>query len=237
MANIHHDQWDYRRLLIALNQGYKFVFFGDCIEPHGQILLRHDIDFDCELAAEMARVEHELGIKSTYFFLVTSESYNIGSPKNKNAIHAIKKMGHKIGVHYDPTIYDDCHKGLKVELNYFEDLFEIKTNIISLHRPHDYFLKKNEPINELEHTYLSKYFEDIKYFADSTGTWRYGHPLDSAEFHENRSLQILIHPIWWQIEGASNIEKLIKYHRKKQNQTKEHFGANCKPFLAISNYL
>src|SRR5688572_20406942 len=114
------DTHDYKEFLQYLkDKGYEFVFFSELTKPKGQVALRHDIDFDCRLAHQSALIEHEMGIKATYFFLISSESYNVGSPQNYRYISEIKNMGHTVSIHFDPVIYQDFEKGFKHELEYF----------------------------------------------------------------------------------------------------------------------
>ena len=64
-----------------LSRKYQFVFFDEQSETSGEIILRHDVDFDTGLALEAAKMEAEMGIKATYFFLLRSNLYNLlGDP-------------------------------------------------------------------------------------------------------------------------------------------------------------
>lgn len=233
-TDLHHYEGFLKTLL---DKGYDFIKFHELNKSHGQVILRHDIDFDCHLALQMAELEHQYNIQSTYFFLVCNDSYNISSPNNQKYINKIKALGHEINVHFDPSIYQDIEAGLTREVQYFEMLFETKVNIISLHRPEDLFLNNDNSINGIEHTYQGKYFKNIKYFADSRGVWRYGHPFNSEVFKEGRSLHLLIHPIWWQIKGADTSQKLMQYYQKRVNELKEHMAANCIPFQKIIDHV
>ena len=114
-----------------------------------------------------------------------------------------------------------------------KDKTGINIEIISLHRPNDFFQNFDQKIGDVEHTYQTKYFKDISYFSDSTGMWRFGHPFNSAEFATQKTLHILIHPIWWTIDGASNTEKIKNHFIKKQHLIKDHYLANCKPFKEV----
>ncbi len=230
------NEKEYSEFLKQLKKNYKFVFFDEInFNEENQIILRHDIDFDVQLAKEIALIENSLKIKSTFFFLITSESYNIMNKDNFKDIVEIKKMGHQISLHFDPINYDDYEKGLLDEINYFENHFNTKVKIISLHRPNEFFLTQNKSIKNIEHTYLSKYFNDIKYFADSRGIWRYGNPIESEEFKNNKNLQILVHPIWWVVEGENWNETLKNYFKIKKEKLKNHYSKNCIPFMEIRN--
>ena len=63
------------------------------------------VDFDLQLALDLALFEKEIGIKSTYFILTTCESYNVLAEKNKEILKKIISLGHEIGLHFDPTLY------------------------------------------------------------------------------------------------------------------------------------
>lgn len=216
---------------------YEFIFFRELKKSHNQVIIRHDIDFDVMIALELAKIEHANGVKATFFFLMSNDSYNPFSRDNFNAILKIKQLGHMISIHFDPVVYKNFEEGFKVEKKLFETAFETNVDVISLHRPNEYFQNHNEAIDGCEHTYMEKYFKKIKYVSDSSGVFRYGHPFNTDEFQNNQSLQILIHPIWWVIEGDSNHDKLRNYYSRKKEFLKSHYSANCKPFNAIKHEL
>ena len=220
-------------LKIFLKKGYNFLFYKELNQKENQLVLRHDIDFDTELALEMARVEASLGIKSTYFFLLRSNLYNILSPNDFENVKEIRSLGHQTSVHFDPSIYEDFHQGLQEEVSIFEACFREKVEIISFHRPNAFFQNYDAPIRGIEHTYQSKYFREIKYFSDSTGIWRFGHPAESLEFLQGKSLHVLVHPIWWMINGSSNLKKLEAYFTQRIDALKQEFSNNCIPFRKI----
>ena len=51
--------------------------------------------------SDMARLEREMGLRSTYFFMTTSEYYNVFNPESRAALREIAGMGHEIGFHWD----------------------------------------------------------------------------------------------------------------------------------------
>lgn len=220
-----------------LEHGYQFCFFPEINQPKKQIALRHDIDFDTHFALQSALIESNLGIKATYFFLLRSHFYNLMSPQDHQNVLMIREMGHHVSIHFDPSVYEDFHKGLQWETEMFREMFQQEVSIISLHRPNPFFQDFDAPIFGIEHTYQSKYFRDIKYFADSTGVWRFGHPFDSPEFTQKRSLHVLIHPVWWMLDGPSNLAKLRTYYEQRVQSLKTEFSNNCIPFRAIHESL
>ena len=68
------------------------------------------------------------------------------------------------------------------------------------------------------------------YFADSMGGFRYGHPLDSDGVKEKKTLQLLIHPIWWVIEEQDPINVLQRFIAQRSTELKSHIAMNCKVF-------
>lgn len=228
----------YKEFLSAfLERGYRFCFFFELCEPYAQIVLRHDIDFDTHLALRMATQEKELGVRSTFFFLLRSPMYNVLEPQDYENIQLIRAMGHVVSLHFDPTLYSDFEQGLRLEVEMFRSLFKTDVNIISLHRPSPFFQQYDAPIAGIEHTYQSHYFHKVKYISDSTGLWRYGHPFDTPEFDEKKSIHLLIHPIWWMIEGETNLDKLRFYYRQRVDALKANFSENCIPFRQLNGHL
>lgn len=213
-----------------LDKGYKTNFFSKSPPEKGVLILRHDIDFDIEYAYKLSLIEDELGVKSTYFFLLHSRSYNLLENTHIKQIESIKSRGHNISIHFDPTLYKDIEDGLQKEKDLFERLFDVKIEYISIHRPSDFFLNNPDTISGVNHTYQPTYFNHIKYFADSQGQFRYGDPIDSKEFKNMETIQLLTHPIWWVTKGSNPLSKLKEYLDYRTNQFKQHMASNCMPF-------
>ncbi len=223
---------DYRELLGSfLDRGYRLVGFGEQTAAAGELILRHDIDFDCGLAREMAEIEAELGVAATYFFMLSSDSYNLLSASNVADVRAIQALGHRISLHFDPTIYPDFAAGFAAEQATFEAMFGAAIDIISIHRPNDFFLSYDQPIGGVAHTYQRRFAKELAYFSDSQGRFRFGHPQDSAAFAERRSIQLLIHPIWWMVPGQpSAIDLLGTFLSQRHGAYQQHLARNCIPY-------
>lgn len=107
----------YKKLLTTLKrQNYQFLTVKEYISPpvspshsnivsksksHPLIIMRHDVDRTPHNALQMARVEYELSIKSSYYFRILSCSYN------EKIISEIAELEHEIGYHYENM--DTCH--------------------------------------------------------------------------------------------------------------------------------
>ena len=164
---------------------YKFnEFFATSITPEKFCLIRHDIDRWPKRALKLARLEYELGIKSTYFFRIKSNTFK---PK---IIKSIYDLGHEIGYHYE-SLSDTNGDISKAIIDFKENLEKFRTivpiNTCSMHgRPlklHDsreiWRIKENHEylINELKilgEVYLDIYYSDIAYINDTGRNWTSG---------------------------------------------------------------
>lgn len=123
----------YEELLRTMGQnGYHFVTFErycsekEALSDKPFVILRHDVDLKAENALAMAKLEHSLGVKASYYFRVVEQS------NNPDVIKAIVEMGHEIGYHYeDLTICGgDTEKTIahfQEWLAYFRQFYPVKT--------------------------------------------------------------------------------------------------------------
>ena len=64
--------------------------------PNAQrLLLRHDVDLLPLNSLRFAQIQHELGIRGTYYFRAVPESWD------EKIIQEIARLGHEIGYHYE----------------------------------------------------------------------------------------------------------------------------------------
>ena len=68
----------------TVNRDFKFATDKFCV-------LRHDIEFSVDRAYELAKVEKELGVTSTYTVQLRNNTYNALSEKNIDLIKRIKE--------------------------------------------------------------------------------------------------------------------------------------------------
>ena len=57
------------------------------------------------LSLGLLKVEKELNVNSTYFILLSTDFYNINSDKSLRILKEIKRLGGKIGLHFDEKKY------------------------------------------------------------------------------------------------------------------------------------
>lgn len=119
------------RLLLQhfLNAGYTIMPFGDYCEQHPQgrcLILRHDVDLRAVNSLRTAEIEHELGIRASYYFRVIPQS------NQPDIIRRIAALGHEIGYHYEDMsiAHGDTTKALAhfaEQLAYFRTFYPVRT--------------------------------------------------------------------------------------------------------------
>lgn len=88
----------FRRLCEAIAGTYSTVTMTEYMDnqhPDRFALMRHDVDRMSGHALETARIEHELGIRATYYFRSTRSVFR------PDIMRQISGMGHEIGYHYE----------------------------------------------------------------------------------------------------------------------------------------
>lgn len=223
LREMNLQSYDY--LLLSLqNAGYYFLKFTDKLEDQGHdsiVYLRHDVDFSLQSAAKIAELESNRNVTATYFFHLRSPLYNLLSTYASKILSFINRLGHDIALHFDLEMYEDNPiEGLLHELEVFSSFYPfINTKIVSFHRPGKFAIQLTLYLlpNNIKHTYEKEYFSRVLYLSDSTGQWRYGHPLTSESFHQRKAMHILTHPMWWTEPGDSPLEKMESYILKSSN--------------------
>jgi hypothetical protein len=189
----------YEALLDSIRAcGRTICAFRDVRDAESFVVLRHDVDYSVVKACEMAERERRLGVRSTYFLLLTSPYYNLLAGDNLSAARDIVGMGHEVGLHYDTDVFselDDAGQARKVvELAQFL-AGSVGTEVTSIaqHNPSETSVRLRVP--EYVDAYGDRFFRDIAYVSDSRRL--FGTPdLDEFVRAHVRS-QLLIHPLWW----------------------------------------
>lgn len=218
----------YRKLLLEfVSAGYDFRFFDGAYDRNGVVFLRHDVDFCVRHATKIAVLEYELGIHSTFFFLINSALYNLFKIGNLNAIKEIADMGHMVCLHVDEEALqglasEDKRTYLERQFTAFASVLPFANcHIISRHRPN---LRKHTGwlLNKYLDVYSPPFFKDIEYASDSRGTWGYGYPAEREAFQKKVSFQLLTHPIWWIEEGKTSSDKVNNMLYERYLASKEY---------------
>lgn len=211
--NLSFNKKGYRKILDAAKAAnYSIIPFKECetIQDKKFIILRHDIDFSLQFALELAKLEAELGIFSTYFTRARNEFYDPFSEQGKAIVREIFELGHEIGFHWDSRDYSsDADEGKK---KFLEDKEKIEAVInkkiisVSQHNPSSTPLIDVSPFVKIDA--YDKMFSnhDLIYVSESLAAWRQYTPLDLIKKEKN--FHFLAHPLWWIAEGNTMKEKL-----------------------------
>ncbi len=192
----------YKNLIkISKKNSYKFDVFKNLKKGKGKnIYLRHDIDVDLAYALEMAKIETELDIRSTYFIMLRSPVYNVFSRENAMLLKEIISLNHEIGLHYDEGFYQCNKKSIQTlvaqETKVLEDIFDVSISTISFHQPSARIINNDIKIDKYQNTYDKEDMRDIYYISDSNMHFKED-PIKAIESNKYEKIQILIHPIWW----------------------------------------
>lgn len=178
------------------------------------LLLRHDVDLSLRLALEMAEFEHERGITATYYILPHNDFYSPFSAGGRRALLRMAEMGHEVGLHCDGAIYPQEReaflRAVRRDIETLEDATGQKVVSASQHSPID-----TRPIDfgglvEID-PYAARMMEKFSYVSDSAMSWRSATPWELLQ--SRKSLQLLIHPVWWIAPGTNRDEK-FRYLKK-----------------------
>lgn len=84
-------------LKAALTNNYQLVSYQDYLDNNYSkaMILRHDVDKKPQNSLKTAQLQHQLGVKGTYYFRVVPESFDV------DVIKQIAELGHEIGYHYE----------------------------------------------------------------------------------------------------------------------------------------
>jgi len=213
----------FRSILQTARSNFGFHLFSevpDVMNTSGQrkLFLRHDVDIDLTRALQMAKIEKELGICSTYMVMLNSPLlYNIEDKLSREIIQQLISMGHEIGLHFD-LADDQRNQSLSItsieskiysDLKQLENIIQLPVQSISFHRPLPQFMRGPLKIAGR----VNAYSQELMgwYLSDSAGNWREGEPLPKLLNPTGDLLQLLIHPIWWGDEHITSADRLEDY--------------------------
>ena len=208
----------------ALSEGYRFSSFSRIDETRterGHIFLRHDLDNDLVATLEMAKIEHSLGVRSTYFFFLHSHLYNLWNQTNLSLAKQILELGHDCGLHYSEfdQIAGTHEESVEFETHLLERLVGQKVKFVSLHQPTKEMMRRE---SGFRHTYEFGNFSHLDYFSDSCMTFSKGDPIEFIQSLSKQSFQMLIHPEWWREDVGDVADRWMKMYQNNFDLTQRH---------------
>jgi hypothetical protein len=195
---------NYRRLLRLSLEKYVFCVYTNIDKAERFILWRHDLDTSVHAARRIAQVEAEEGIVATYFLHLHNPFYNLLEREITECVRDIQKLGHPIALHFDTHFYNiqsekELLKYLTFEKAILEKVFEQKIEVFSFHNTTPFILSCQKwKYAGLINTYSEFFQKQVGYCSDTNGYWRERRLEDVLTQATDRSVQVLIHPEWWQ---------------------------------------
>jgi hypothetical protein len=211
--------YEYKQLL-RMFDGYKP--FPATPDYNGKaVYLRHDIDGNPEKSLLMARIEAEMGIKSTYFALNYSDYWDI--PGTFDILREIQSLGHEVGWHQCVIVQAHILHSIDVRELIERPLLRMRREGLEVRgtSPHgssygaqhdidswrlwSCFNKPFPPFDAYELSDFSLEYEAMRvyrdgYLSDSSNKWN-GDPFFFEKLVKESDkfvLQINIHPQWWE---------------------------------------
>jgi len=170
----------YRLLLGTLQKaGYRFQTFEEFMTTPAEgkaVVMRHDVDEKAFNALKMAQLEHELGIRATYFFRIVKQS-NV-----PEVIRGIAALGHEIGYHYEDLALaeGDLEKAMasfEKNLAYFREYYPVRSVCMhgsSTSKFDNRLLWETRKLSDfglVGEPYLSVDFNKVFYLTDTGYAW------------------------------------------------------------------
>ncbi len=222
---------NYRRLIqLAKDKGFQFILHKDnFVEERKDVIWRHDVEFEPELALRMAIIENEEGIKASYFFQLHSPYYNMLEPYYRDVFNKIKDLGHHVGLHFDSAYWgivdeNQLNDYIIIDKNYFESNFKVQIDTFSFHNTTPFTHSCLDYVyGGLINVYAAFFKEHYAYCGDSLGYWRFDRLEDRLNDIKIQHLHVLTHDANWNDEVLSprqrfshamrnKAERVIKWH-------------------------
>ena len=209
---------NYKNLIeLSINSGFEFISYTDTFnQGRKDILWRHDVEFEPDIALKMAQIETSLGVKSTYFFQIHSTYYNIFDPHYTDVFNKIHAMGHSVGLHFDSHYYgieneDQLSYFIKLDKDYMEKVLRVNIDAFSFHNTTPFTQSCLEyKYAELINVYSSHFKERYNYCSDSLGYWRFDVLEEVLRDPSIHHLHVLVHDANWSEEVLSPRQRVNK---------------------------
>lgn len=193
----------YKNLIRLLKKNkYTITDYHDYVKAEYPCILRHDIDYSLDKAVRFSQMEAFMGVRSTYFVMLTNQFYNVLSRSARESLKELIACGHEIGLHFDETAYGQCSSEewidqILYEKELLENVCGQKVSVVSMHRPTKEMLEKDLKIPGMVNSYSGKFFTDFKYVSDSRMNWR-----EDVELYVKsrlyKCMHILTHAFWYE---------------------------------------
>ncbi|MBM3349152.1 MAG: hypothetical protein FJY58_05565 [Betaproteobacteria bacterium] len=225
------DLSEYRRLLAVMVARYPCVGF-EVLDSHSAFskfaIVRHDIDMSPAQALALARIEANLGVRSTYTVLLSGEFYSPFERSTRELLREIGNFGHDIGLHFDAAWHgieneSDLCEAIKWEAGVLNRLLELpasrQVKMFSFHNTTPFTMScKASHYAGLRNACAAYLQENVQYTSDSNGYWIHRSWQQLLDEQPDR-VQVLTHPEWWSAADAHPAEKVCSHLASRGRST------------------
>ncbi len=209
---------NYRRLIrYAKEKGFEFILHKDKFKAERKdIIWRHDVEFEPDIALKMAQIEREEDVCASYFFQLHSPYYNLLDNHYRKIFHDIKEHGHLVGLHFDCRYWGisderQLTEYVSIDKEYMEKALDVKIDTFSFHNTTPFTQSCLEyTYGSLINVYSSYFKEHYNYCGDSLGYWRFDRLEDVLKDPKVQHLQVLTHDANWTEEVMSPRKRFAK---------------------------
>lgn len=192
------------------------------------VILRHDVDLDIQAAYDFSRLVAEAGIRSTFFFLVTAETYNVNCLPARRMLRQMADDGFEVALHFDPQVYPEAGsealaRHARDEGDVLADIIGQDVTSVSLHNPsvHGSFML----LNGWNNAYDPAIFGPDRYLSDSRMQFR-SDPLEFVAQGAARTVQLLLHPLHYTHDGGRYPRPMLNYLERQTRTVDSMFRVN-----------
>jgi len=195
----------YRRMLLDTQKSYTFASYLEG-RTGRHVIWRHDLDYSIHQAYEIAKIEHDLGISTSYMFTLRLPYYNILEHDTQKIAREILKMGHKAGLHFDVAAYEkdrwteaELEDTMAKERDLLAQSLDAPIEAVSYHDPTcgNLIAFDKDIMAGMVNCYGKTLRDDYGYCSDSNGYWRHKPIPEVIASGEHEKLHVLTHPEWW----------------------------------------
>ncbi|MBD3413963.1 MAG: hypothetical protein GF421_05980 [Candidatus Aminicenantes bacterium] len=208
-SKIHYRLKDYREILEALKNNFNAHYvlseipqiFSQIMSP--KFIIRHDVHDSLKQGLELARIEKEYSIRSSFMICPLSPHFNLKLNDNLSQLKEILDLGHEIGlyIHHTSSFIKDQTTGalnkneIMSQCRHLESLIKQKVRSVS-------FPKEFSRIPEDSFFILQKVSASSKKLMegaliDNTHDKQHKEIMKKITRPQNKIVQILIHPELW----------------------------------------
>lgn len=209
---------EYQKLLRLTAEQYTCLGFEALESPQSRFaIIRHDIDMSPVQALALARIEANLGIRTTYTVLLSGEFYSPFERSTREILQQISSLGHDLGLHFDAAWHGieneaDLTEAITWEAGVLNRLLDLPAGrvikMFSFHNTTPFTMAcKASHYAGLRNAYAGYLQENVKYTSDSNGYWIHRSWQELLDQRPDR-IQVLTHPEWWTSSEAHPAEKV-----------------------------